>query len=376
MGPALCLLSAACFGAMAIFGKLAYDAAVSPQALVLARFTIAAVLLAAVHVVMQRRSLVVARTSTPTPWRPVVTALALGALGYAMQASLYFSALERIEAPLVALMLYTYPALVTVAAVALGRDRLSRPALAALVAASCGTLLVLLGAGGVDFDLIGVGLALGAAFTYTVYILVADRTVHQLRPVPLSALVMTGAAAALTVRAAVTGGVALTFDPAGWFWIGCIAVVSTVVAMLAFFAGLKRVGPTTASILSTFEPFTTTVLAAVVLGELLSPVQLLGGLLVLASVALVQLRPRRRTGARGLATGHGAARKYSSSSPASAAKSGVVSPTPGSCATSKRVSTSVCSSSSRGSPRMVSPPEDQTSTVTIPPSWAFLVTAT
>lgn len=293
MGPALCLLSAACFGAMAIFGKLAYDADVSPQALVLARFTIAAVLLGAVHVVTGRRSSGVLRTPTPTLWRSVITALALGALGYAMQASLYFSALERIEAPLVALLLYTYPALVTVAAVALGRDRLSRPALAALVAASCGTLLVLLGAGGVDFDLIGVGLALGAAFTYTVYILVADRTVHRLRPVPLSALVMTGAAAALTVRAAVTGGVALTFDPAGWFWIGFIAVVSTVVAMLAFFAGLKRVGPTTASILSTFEPFTTTVLAAVVLGELLSPVQLLGGLLVLASVALVQLRPRR-----------------------------------------------------------------------------------
>lgn len=45
MGPALCLVSAACFGAMAIFGKLAYDAGVSPGALLLVRFSLAAALL-------------------------------------------------------------------------------------------------------------------------------------------------------------------------------------------------------------------------------------------------------------------------------------------------------------------------------------------
>jgi drug/metabolite transporter (DMT)-like permease len=222
----------------------------------------------------------------------LLTALGLGAFGYATQASLFFSALERIDASLVALVLYTYPALVTLAAVLLGRDRLTPARSAALLVASFGTLLVLVGAGGLRFDPIGVAMAFGAAVTYTGYILVADTVVHRLPQVVLSALVMSGAALALAARALASGGVDLGFGFNGWFWIGCIAVVSTVAAILAFFAGLRRTGPSTAAILSTFEPVVTAVLAALVLGELLTPVQLAGGLAVLSSIVVLQLRPR------------------------------------------------------------------------------------
>ena len=60
--------------------------------------------------------------------------------------------------------------------------------------------------------------------------------------------------------------------------------------MSAFFAGLRRVGPSEAAILSTFEPIVTVALALVVLGERLSEPQLAGGALVLAAVVLLQLR--------------------------------------------------------------------------------------
>jgi drug/metabolite transporter (DMT)-like permease len=69
-----------------------------------------------------------------------------------------------------------------------------------------------------------------------------------------------------------------------------IALVSTVVAVSAFFAGLRRVGPSEAAILSTFEPPVTVALAFLVLGERLTPVQLAGGALVLAAVIVLQLR--------------------------------------------------------------------------------------
>ena len=72
-----------------------------------------------------------------------------------------------------------------------------------------------------------------------------------------------------------------------------IALVSTVVAVSAFFAGLRRVGPSEAAILSTFEPPVTVALAFAVLGERLSVVQLAGGALVLAAVVLLQLPGRR-----------------------------------------------------------------------------------
>lgn len=141
----------------------------------------------------------------------------------------------------------------------------------------------------------GVALAFAGALTYTAYILIGDATVKRLPPMSLTTLVMVGATVTLGARAALTGGISLDFGPAGWFWIACIVVVSTVVASTTFFAGLRRTGPATASILSTFEPVATAVLAAVVLGEVLTPLQVVGGVLVLASVVLVQVR--RRSGA-------------------------------------------------------------------------------
>ncbi|WP_210648702.1 DMT family transporter [Nocardioides sp. SYSU D00065] len=294
MGPLLVLLSAACFGAMAVFGKLAYDEGVSPQSLVLLRFVLAAALLVAMtalHALRTGRGPVTAPGSG-RPHRLLLTGLALGGIGYALQATLYFAALGRIDAALVALVLYTYPVLVTLAAVLLGRERLTPARLAALGVSTLGTLLVLVGAGAVGFDATGVALAFGSALTYTVYILVSDATVRQVPPVVLTTLVMTGAAVVLSAQAALTGGIDLPATAHGWLWIACIAVVSTVVAALAFFAGMRRTGPSTASILSTFEPVATATLAALLLDEFLTPVQVIGGGLVLASVALVQLRGR------------------------------------------------------------------------------------
>jgi drug/metabolite transporter (DMT)-like permease len=295
MGSLLCLVSAACFGAMAVFAKLAYAAGVSPDALLLARFTLAAVILAVLLLVRpDLRRL----PSGPVPTRAVLTGLGLGAVGYALQASLYFAALRRMDASLLSLVFYSYPLLVTAAAVLLGRDRLTPGRTGALVAASGGTLLVLLGAGGLNADPLGVLFAFGAALTYTVYILVADPVVHRLPPVLLSMLVMAGAALTLGARAAVDGGVDLGFGARGWFWVGCVVAVSTVLAMLTFFAGLRRTGPSTAAILSTCEPVVTTALAALFLGESLSAVQLAGGALVLSSAAFVRVGGRRGAPAR------------------------------------------------------------------------------
>ncbi|MEV4510183.1 DMT family transporter [Dactylosporangium sp. NPDC049525] len=325
MGPALCLVSAACFGALAIFGKFAYDAGVSPSALLLVRFTLAAALLGAVLLLrpdLRRAAPGGRRSAGPADQAPtrrlpahrvLATAIGLGAIGYAAQASLFFSALRLMDASLLSLILYTYPVLVTVAAVLLGRDRLTARRAAALVAASAGTLLVLAGAGGASFHPLGALLGFGSAAVYTVYILVADTIVHRLPPVVLSALVMTGAAGALAARATFTGGVDLTFRPAGWFWLACIAVVSTVAAMLTFFAGLQRTGPSTAAILSTFEPVVTTALAALTLGESLTPLQLAGAALVLSSAAVLQTasRPKPASG-----TAEHAARAPSRTQPA------------------------------------------------------------
>jgi drug/metabolite transporter (DMT)-like permease len=304
VGPALCLMSAAFFGAMPIFGKFAYEAGVSPSALLLVRFTMAAAILAILLLLRPelRQTDPDARRSGPgggSRRRAIAIAVGLGAVGYAAQAGLYFSALQRMDASLLSLILYTYPVLVTVGAVLLRRDRLTPRRWLALLVASGGTVLVLLGAGGMSFHPVGAALAFGSAMVYTTYILISDAVVHELAPVVLSTLVMGGAAGTLGVRAAMTGGVDLDFKVSGWFWLTCIAVVSTVLAMLAFFAGLRRTGASTTAILSTFEPVVTTALATLTLHESLSGVQLLGGSLVLASVVVLQLRQSRAPGRQG-----------------------------------------------------------------------------
>jgi drug/metabolite transporter (DMT)-like permease len=269
---------------MAVFGKLAYDAGVSVDALLLVRFGLAGGLLTI---------LALARGALrQLPRRAVLAGLGMGVFGYAAQSGLYFSALTRIDASLVALILYVYPVLVMVGAIALGRERASRRRMWALGVALTGIVLVLSGATSGRFDWVGALLALGAAITYTGYILVGDRV--DVPPLALTALVCTGAFGTFLVTGFVRGGPDLGFAPIGWLWLGALALVSTVGAILLFFAGMARVGPSVASILSILEPVVTVVAAAAVFGETLTVTQWLGGSLVLAAVLIVQW-PRRQS---------------------------------------------------------------------------------
>lgn len=287
-GVLLCLASAAAFGAMGPLGKLAYGEGASVGTLLSVRFALAALAF----------WLLVAATRA---WRPlarrdVLLGLGLGAFGYSAQAGAYFAALDRMDASLLSLLLYTFPAMVAVAAVALGRERWSRRTVAALGLASTGLVLVLAGAGAGALDPVACVLGLVAAAVYTTYILTSQGIAGRLGPLVLSALVCTGAFATLTVAGLMLGDLRPgAVSPAGWGWLAGIAVVSTVAAVGLFFAGLRRVGPTTASILSTFEPVVTVALAFVAFGERLAPVQLLGGALVLSAVfALTARLPARR----------------------------------------------------------------------------------
>ena len=289
-GAGVCLLSAAAFGAMGIFGKLAFADGVTAGTLLAARFAIAAVALWCLMVM--KGSLSQMRALTP---RDLAIALGLGACGYALQAGCYFVALEHIDASLLSLILYTFPAIVTVAAVALGRERLDHRRVLALGLVSTGLALILGTVGASNVNGVGVALGLGAAFTYSTYILTSDGVASRVPALTLATLVCTGAAASLTIGSALAGQLhpgEVTI--AGWGWLACIAVISTVGAITLFFAGLSRVGPTSASILSTFEPVVTVVLAAVVLAEQLTPVQGAGGALVIAAVLVLRVVPRQR----------------------------------------------------------------------------------
>lgn len=286
-GVALCLLSAVGFGLMAVFAKKAYRDDVSVLTLLSLRFTIAAGAFWAI--VAARRP----RPAAP-PRRIVLAGLALGAVGYAAQAGGYFGALTRIDASLTALLLYVYPALVFLGAVVLRRDHIDRRRIVALALATGGAVLVLAGSGTGDLDALGVALGLTAAVAYSVYILVADGVTRQIEPFHLSALIATGAAATLWTAGLVSGSLDLGFEAGGWGWIAGLALFSTVLPISAFLAGLPKVGPATASIVSTVEPMVSVGMAMVWFGERLGVVQIAGGALVLAAVVLLAVNVRGR----------------------------------------------------------------------------------
>jgi drug/metabolite transporter (DMT)-like permease len=280
-GLLLCLLSAAGFAAMPIFARQAYATGIELTPLLALRFVMAAAMLWAL-VLLRRRPL-----GSP---RGLVLGAALGFGGYALQAGLYFGAIQRIDVGLASLLLYAYPSLVTLAAFALRRESPTRRKLGALALASSGVVLVLAGGGTGSIDWLGVAMALACAGFYTVFILGSERASAKTPAVPFAASVATGAAVTFAIAALFTGGVHASGE--GVMWAAVIALFSTVMPIVMFVAGLARVGASTAAIASTVEPALTVALAWIVLGETLGPLQLAGGALVLSAVVLLQLRPR------------------------------------------------------------------------------------
>ena len=280
----LILLSASGFATMAIFGKQAFDAGFDVAEVLAARFTIAAPLLALV--VRATRGSFASLRLTRTRLLPV---LAMGAVGYAVQATLFFTALSRISASLTGLLLYLYPALVTVGAVLLGRHRLTRLTFIGLVTALVGTGLVV-GFPEGTLDAVGVALALAAAVWYAGYILVGERVLADVDPLVTSVYVTAGAALSFVVVGGALGDLDFDgIDASAWWSIAGIAVLATAVAISCFFAGVARIGSTWAAITSSWEPVCTVILSVIVLHDRLTAGVVAGGALIVVGAIVLPM---------------------------------------------------------------------------------------
>jgi drug/metabolite transporter (DMT)-like permease len=274
VGVGLVAVSAAAFGTLAIFGRLAYAAGMDTFTILFLRFGLAAMLMLG-WLALRRERL---------PRGPVLARLAgMGALGYIGQAFSYLTALNYASAGLVALLLYLYPVFVALLAVGLLRERLTRGKVAALALAVAGAALTVNPEGGQP---VGIALAISAAAIYSVYIIAGTGVMKHVSAVQSSTVIFASAGLA-------AGGLMLIDGPrlpnagAGWWVIAAIVLIATVIPVVTFLAGLERIGPTNAAMLSTLEPVVTVLLAAWLLGETLAPRALLGGVLILLAVLVV-----------------------------------------------------------------------------------------
>jgi drug/metabolite transporter (DMT)-like permease len=275
----MALVSATAFGSLSILAKLAYAAGLGTYQLLAFRFVLAGAGMLALATVVRQNPLGLSR-------RRLITLFGLGAIIYTGQSLTYFTALRSLPASLCVLVVYIYPSLVVLA----GWLFLRRPVSAwhgvALLASFAGLLLLL---GGARFQLSwALVFAIAAPVIYTAYILVGERVMASVPAVAASAVIMSGAAIAFCILAALDAQLELPATANGWAVGLAIALLPTMVAISFFMAALPRIGAARAALLSTLEPVITVVLAVIVLGDRLSLVQVLGGVLVIAAVIVVQ----------------------------------------------------------------------------------------
>ena len=273
------VVSAVSFGTLSIFAKVAYNNGLGTVQLLAFRFGLAAV-------GMLVLSFVVGQSPIRLTRRQAATLVIVGGVLYTLQALTYFIALRTLPASLCVLIVYIYPSLVVIAAWLFLRRRVSRWHVGALIASFAGVILLV---GGAHFQL-GVGLifALAAPLMYTTFILISERVMAAVPPVAASAVMMSGTAVVLCAIALVQGQLVLPVTPQAWAISVGIAIVPTMIAVSLFLAGLPRVGAARASLISTLELVVTVSLAILLLGDRFTPLEAIGGVLVLGAVVVVQ----------------------------------------------------------------------------------------
>jgi len=273
-GILLIILSAACFGTLAIFGRYAYLDGLNTTTMLFLRFSLSAAIM---FVILFMR-----RESFPRG-QVLFQLIGMGALGYVGQSFSYISAIQFASAGLVALLLYLYPLFVAVLSMIFLHERITRVKIVALIVALAGTGLTAAPAGG---RMTGILLAIAAAVIYSIYIIVGTDVMKHVSSVQSSTVIFASAGFVYAWLTAFTGA---HFPASNTGWMAMIGMIllSTIFPVVAFLAGLERIGPTSAALLSTLEPVVTVLLAAWLFGERLEPIVLVGGSLILASVLLL-----------------------------------------------------------------------------------------
>jgi drug/metabolite transporter (DMT)-like permease len=300
LGIVLTVISAFAFGSGALFAKPVYGAGVGWHELMAWRFLIGAAV-AWLWIALYPRARAGLRRLDR---RAVLVSIALGVL-YTGNSATYYAGLEHVSASLAGLMVYTYPAIVAVITLQVGRPLEGRRAWTALAIALAGVALAV---GNIDQTapppLLSLALVGISPVIYSVWIVLSARLSGERRtgaglgsehaeaadPTAAGAVMLTATAATYWVSALALNRPVLPAQIPGeaWFGIAGVGLVSTFIAVQAFYAGAHRIGAARASLVSTVEPVWTIVLASLLFQESLAPLQFVGGAMILIGVVIAQ----------------------------------------------------------------------------------------
>lgn len=293
-GLVLATVSAAAFGSSGPMGRALIDAGWTSGAAVLVRLGGAAVLLAVLALVLQRGQL---RPS----WRTTRIVLVYGLVAMAGVQLGFFNAVRTLDVGVALLLEYLAPVLLLTWTSLRTRRRPPTATLLGAALTLVGLVLVLDLTGAGTVDPVGVVWGLFAAVCLAGYFSLSAREDAELPPL-LMAAGGTAVGATAIGLAGVTGIVPMGFTaadtvlagtPVSWavpaLW---LVVVSTAAAYLTGIAGVVRLGPRAASFVSLSEVLFAILVAWLLLAQLPGPLQLLGGVCILAGIVVIQRTER------------------------------------------------------------------------------------
>ena len=296
MGSFLVILSAFGFSTLAILGKFAYEAGFTRNQALAWRFGLA---LPFLWIILWRAKALPpmpGMNSTPEEkhaLRKFSLSILLGMVGIGIEATFYFLTLENLGAALTGVFLYLYPAFVALISHFFLGERLSLMKWGCVALSLVGCLFTVDLSGAQVKSTVGVVYGVLTAAWYAIYLLVGNRLVKGHHPLTVSSGIVLGAFftfAGLAWMETQTHGVVWMWpqSQAAWGAILGLAVLASVLPFTTLYAGMKRVGATKASVLSTLEMVFTILLAVWVLGEKLTVSQEFGAAIILFSVLLIQ----------------------------------------------------------------------------------------
>jgi drug/metabolite transporter (DMT)-like permease len=235
--------------------------------------------------------------SLRVPGRDVWRFLLLGIFGVAASNYLYYLAIQRTNVATAIIVQYTAPVWVLIYTALHGSQRPSGRKIGgvALSVAGCALAVGIVGSGGLRLDAVGVIAALLAAFSFAFYNIGGHTVLARYDRWKVLLWVLTATSIFWLVLNPPWKIIAAHYGPEQWAFMLIFSLLSVLGPFSCYFAGLQYLEPTRAIVASCLEPVFSIVIAALVLGELVRPVQVVGIVLVLVAIVLIQL-PERETG--------------------------------------------------------------------------------
>jgi drug/metabolite transporter, DME family len=234
------------------------------------------------------------RAGMRLPARDFWRAMVIGVVGIAASNYFYYLAIQKTNVATAIIVQYTAPVWVLLYMVARRLQKATAQRVIAIVLALLGIALVidLFGGGGLRLNRVGVLAALGASLSFACYNVFGGALVQKYDRWKALTYVLLGAVGFWLVVNPPWKVVAAHYSGRQWAFLAVFAVTSVLLPFSFYFSGLHHLDPTRAIVTSCLEPVFSIAIAAIVLGEFVGPVQIVGMVLVLGATLMVQMGER------------------------------------------------------------------------------------